>query len=273
MTSGISIEVGDLAPDRRRTIDAALATLPDSFRRDDAADRVDVVDGAAGWPSRVRDAADRGARGVLVVDPRDAAVHDVDRLSDVTVPVVLDSPWAHDPAIGTVAAHFRRLSGDGVLLEARAYTAEADLRATMSALVSVASALMNTTFGEVTLRVDRPSALLLRARAADGTLLAATVLDSPAQRGEADLRLVRGPDGAHVHLTQSCSAHPSSASATDATGRMTFKVAFESSHKGALVRLRDAVQTGAAVDDVARYAAVARILDDSPVGSARRHPA
>src|SRR4051794_24053841 len=115
MTARLSVFAAADA-DAADRIGQAVAALPVSLHPgDDGADLVGIA-GDPGWVAAATAAIDRGARGVLVVDP---APEDVRTLRERRVPVVLDGRWTYNPAVLDSRPAFAARNDEESLVEAR----------------------------------------------------------------------------------------------------------------------------------------------------------
>jgi hypothetical protein len=231
---------------------AALASLPESFRRTDDAGDVVVIAGDPGWAGRATAAAHAGARTLLVLDPGPATDDDLAALAATGTPVVLDVPWRHDEAVRRVSPRIHRLAAPGALLEARATLAEdGDLPGAARALALTAQALLGSPLTELSTLARTPNHLMLTGSTATGVHVIVSALVAAHGHACATFRLVVGDRAAHVDLPAPGSAAPGRASVTDAAGREDLPVVFESGHRTAMRLARDAAHGRCAPDDVA----------------------
>lgn len=261
MSPASTIRLSGLRGARRHDIVAALASLPESYRRSDVDGALVAVDGSGAWQDRVAQEIAAGARGVLVVAPhtrRETLPAPGDRdASGRSIPVVIGTPWRHNAIVDRMAPDFRALSGRGVLLEARAAIDSADELddATIGLLVA-AQALTGERFsaGHVTRRAH---VQVTQAVADSGLHLVAVAQMRPGGVGQADLRLVAGDRGAWARIPPPASAAPGIGRAVGPDGASSPVTEFTSTYRMALLRLRDAVLHEIPVDDVDAYEAAA----------------
>lgn len=82
-----------------------ISSLPVSFAHAIEGADVAYVDGSAGWPARVAEAAESGARGIIVGNPTADAPDLIEELArSIVVPVVLSEGWAGNPTVDGVAS-------------------------------------------------------------------------------------------------------------------------------------------------------------------------
>ncbi|OUE24156.1 hypothetical protein [Clavibacter michiganensis] len=249
---------------------AALASLPESFRRTDDAGEVVVVDGGDGWVGRATAAARSGARALLVLDPGPAVDADLAELAAAGAPVVLDVPWRHDEAVRRVAPRIHRLAAPGALFEARATVADtADLADATRALALTTQALVGSPLTELAPLAGTPDHLMLTGSTASGVHVVVSAVVTAQGHGCATFRLVVGDRAAHVTLPAPGTAAPGRASVTDAAGREDLPVVFESGHRTAMRLARDAAHGRCVPDDVADLRS---LLAAAPALAADAHP-
>jgi len=132
---------------------AVLASLPRSLKPGGNTGGIRAVSGdRPDWPERVRTALTPETRAVLVSEVTPAEPAAVRELADVaTVPVVLDSPWALNPATLGAAGQLRAAASAAAIIELFAVRDEAPAKTLLAQL-----ALLRTAVGDVTdLRLDR----------------------------------------------------------------------------------------------------------------------
>ncbi|MFF0267145.1 hypothetical protein [Kribbella sp. NPDC004536] len=207
---------------------AALATLPTTFLDPGS---VTFVDGDANWPAELERVLRSRPRGILLVHPAPVDFKIVDNLP----PVVVDSPWAKNPAINNAFKRSTSRIECRVLAHPDADLATELLHQVM--LIRAAVAPMTTldvqhvsdhalyatgrTEAEVTVDLSivrtsgLPASATLRQLTPDGSV--ELVLPSSETARPARLTTV-GPDGAVLEPTQYESAHRASLRELHATG-------------------------------------------------------
>lgn len=114
MTGMLSVRLDAGDPEAAALHAQTLGTLPLHYRiaaADENADAVLVSGRCGDWPGRVRSALDAGVRGLVLtrVSPADPAqVSGLRRrIDEAGATVVVDSPWALNPAVATAAEQIR----------------------------------------------------------------------------------------------------------------------------------------------------------------------
>ena len=80
---------------------------------------VTVVGGSGNWPQAAASAIRAGATGVIVVAPDPADLSPLRAPETRDVAVVVDSPWASNPVVGSAGNAFRAAATAGRRLECR----------------------------------------------------------------------------------------------------------------------------------------------------------
>ncbi|WP_210508724.1 hypothetical protein [Naasia sp. SYSU D00057] len=240
---------------------AAVVTLPESLRRaGDAADVVGVL-GIEGWPRAAADAIRSGARGVLVTEPVAADVTELTALAgERSVPVVLDSLWAPNPAVGRSAPSFALLADERALIEARVdLPVGSDLdQAALDVL-----ALLRRATGPVTeldfVRHARTGwdAVASFGSGASGML---SVILTDSRPASAAVRIVKPADAVELTVPAPDTAAPGRAVVSGPDGETLLVTAYESAHRAAWRRLHGLVLDGVAAPDLEAFAADVRVL-------------
>ena len=257
MTTGpaLRVRVDDTAHSRQ--IGEVLASLPVSLRPAGATAELVAVGGEPGWPARTMAAIGGGALGILVVDP---AVEDIDQLSEVAansgVPIVIDRPFAGNPAIPVAAEWFSRNADPAELIESRmtvpmgtdlnrsAMDQFSLIRATAGALDACQPLIWNA------------SGYVLHGRVTDGrrTVLSATTTDAVPR--SAWLRALRPAGAVELLLPDPATARPAQATVTATDGATLLPTVYETAHRAAWRRLHRLVtETGEPPADLSDLAA------------------
>jgi hypothetical protein len=242
-------------------VDAVLASLPVSLvpapanPTDPAADLV-AIDGEADWTDQVARAGSSGARGAVVVSPGPGSVHS-------PIPVVLDREFAGRPGVDTVRPTVQD-AGPAALLEIRSTIAPdtAPVDVVLEQLALVRTVLGNAL---TTARVVRNSSHghVVRGRSADGREVLLTAERTTATDPVVTVRVVGAGSSVSVTIPRSRTARPVEAVVTDASGARLLPTHWESSHRAAWRRLRDAVLGGTTPTDLSDHAADAALLTNS----------
>ncbi|MFD1713786.1 hypothetical protein ACFSBZ_04815 [Amnibacterium flavum] len=232
-----------------------LASLPESLHPVSSDADLVGLRGTVGWTRVAQGALDSGARGVVVVAPepvdRDALVALADRSS---APVVLDSPWVHNPAVSAAAEHFRRLTGPSALVEARV---ELPLASDLFQAALDQLSLLRAAIGPVValryLRLDGRGYDAL-GTLADGTTVSLAAILTGGLPAAATVRLVRPTEAVEVHLPAPDTATPGQAIVSGPDGAVLQVTKYESAHRAAWRRVRELVLTGGRSDDARGFA-------------------
>lgn len=239
-----------------------VASLPISLHPGaEGADLVGLA-GDPGWTEAARGAIGAGARGLLVVDP---VAEDVTALSaeaeEAGVPVVLDSPWSHNPAVLESAGVLAERNDAETLLEVRV---DLPVGADLDRVLLGQLALVRAVAGPVTrLRFDR------RGRAgydalgllASGARLNLGAILSDALPAGATVRAIRATDAVRLSVPDPGTAAPGRLVVSDEHGATLRTTTWESAHRVAWRRLHQRVTSGAPwteLDCFEQDAAVAR---------------
>lgn len=249
------------------TVAAALASLPVSFGPAAGPADVVAVSGDAGWTSRATAAVRGGARGVVVVEP---AAEDPAALAaaaaDRGAAVALDHGWASNPVLaGPGAAAVGALSGavaDAVLCDSVAYAAPGTAPENLLTrhLCALAACGVELSAHRV-VRMDSRGYLVM-ARLPDGAPAALQGTTTSALPHTATVSVLTRTGRTDVTLPDAAAAWPAEIRVVTPDGAATLPTRFESAHRRSWIRLHAAVQTGAGLDDLERFAPVAALIRD-----------
>ncbi|BDI22986.1 hypothetical protein [Herbiconiux sp. L3-i23] len=248
MTAKLTVSSVERAEARLRL---GAATLPESFRYVDGdADVVGLV-GDGDWVARAVEAVERGARGVLVVDPE---IADVARLRAALAThnavVVLDHGWASSPSVERAADDFARLAEPTALIESRI---DAPVGADVARVLSRHVALIRAAVAPIA------SLRLLRADAAGydvlgevegGADLVLSGVFTDALPESARVRIVRHHATVVLEMGAIDVAAPGRVRILDATSDVAPLTPFETPHRCAWRRLHAVVVGGAVVNEL-----------------------
>ncbi|WP_210478973.1 hypothetical protein [Naasia sp. SYSU D00948] len=248
---------------------AAIVTLPESLREASGPADLIGIRGAAGWPAVAADAIRSGARGILVVAPVAADTAELEALAtERRVPVVLDSPWAGNPAVAQSAPPFSALLGPGSLVEARAdlpvgsdpEQGALDLLALVRRAVAPAAGLRVVRRGRT--GWDAVAAVEGGASATLGVVLTDSLPPS------ATVRILGPVDSVVLTVPAPAAAAPGRVLVGRRDGETLLETRYETAHRAAWRRLHALVLDGEDSDDLAGFAADLRLLREAP-GPAR----
>lgn len=245
------------APQPTTSLRSAIASLPDRLRlvSKGTADLV-AIDGSSEWSDRLIAAINRGARGIMIIDPHPDACLDVPA---VDVPAVVDSAWGWNPAVLETA------------------TALADLDSMSSVDVSVVVAtdvdLASTLLHEIMLlrsaglALDDLSMIRLSARGLDatgwrhdGTRVSISVVQTNAVPPAASIRAISEQRTIELAIPDAATAQPATLHITDADGDRLRPTHFETAHRAAWRALHDLVVTESGSDALTNLAQDAAIV-------------
>jgi hypothetical protein len=220
---------------------STLATLPLSYP--DPAGVV-FVDGDPGWPAELLRAMQANAAGIVVVHPRPLDFAELLTAETSTI-VVIDSPWASNPAIGDAAEAFRATAADGSRVECRVITQPGSDFAT--ALLDQV-VLIRSVLGHVTnLRVVHLADRALHAEGStDAALVDFSVVCTSAVPASASLRLLTADGSVELLIPSADTAQPARLTTVGPDGAVQTPTHYETGHRASLRRLRELHEAGSA---------------------------
>lgn len=245
MTTQLTVSASAEA-DAAGRIAETVASLPVSLHPGGSGADLVGVAGDAGWTAAAQEAIRAGARGVLVVDP---VAEDVTGLraeaEEAHVPVVLDSPWAHNPAVLESAAALADRNDAATLLEVRV---DAPVGADLDRVLLGQLALVRAVAGGVVeLRFDRRTRTGYDALGVLGTgaRVNLSAILTNALPAAATIRVIRAEDAVRLSVPDPATALPGRLVVSDARGAVLRPTEWESSHRVAWRRLHHLVTTAA----------------------------
>jgi hypothetical protein len=254
-----------LSPASAMQLAAVLASLPVSVQPAVAGGTLVAIDGLPGWGRHLRDALSGGAQGIFVMEPSQVAEFELaeiaelaDRAASQRVPVVLDTGWAQNPAVGLAAEGFQDRANEQRIVEANVVARPT----TRLGTVLVAQlALVRAAVGAVTALV--PSVVDAHGYSILGSVdsgtrvsLAATL--TRALPETATLRILGQQGSITLELRDQTSALPGRVTITGPTGATQLPTLFESGHRAAWRRLHAAVLEKRPSHDLTGFIADAR---------------
>jgi hypothetical protein len=253
MTTQLTVAASDAAS-RSGAVAQVIASLPVSLHpAGDTADLI-AVDGSAGWPAEVEQAIEAGARGVLVVRPVPADVRSLIETADARkVPVVIDTMWAHNPAVQNSAAAFTELFDDRMLLEVRTYARTGSdwdrvLLDQLSLIRAVVAPLRSFRFVR---KSEHGYAAL--AEFANGARASITAVRTNSVPESATVRSVTARNLVELELPAPETAIPGRVRVTGPEGSNLLETKWETAHRAAWRRLHGLVTSGSASADLAEF--------------------
>jgi hypothetical protein len=253
---------------------AALATLPLSLHRTAGDTELVGVQGGLDWVDVAAHAIESGARGVLVIDPVAA---DTAALEEVAtsrrVPVVIDSTWAHNPAVGQSAEAFRRLGDGESLVVARVnLPVGADLMAALLDQLSLLRAALLPVSEFELVRLDAHGYDAC-GQLTNGVRVTLAGILSDSFPPSATLRLIMPTEAVELAIPTPDSAAPGRAVVSGPEGETLLPTQYESARRVAWRRLRDLAAQRESSADLAGFADDVRVLRNAtavlPVRSER----
>ncbi|MCW2529408.1 MAG: hypothetical protein JWM76_4268 [Pseudonocardiales bacterium] len=255
--SPLSVAAGGAGTDA--SVQAAIATLPVSFRLTTGTADVQVVDGGvADWTSTAETAARCGARGVLILRPGLADPKEVRTLGALTaalrIPVVLAETWASNPALPPFATE--QSAGRAVLVESVA-TLDASVEQTLLAQVRLLrSALSATVIVDTVVHTDSGYVItggLLRGGRREPLILVGARTD----RGQvaARVRRLTSTGESSISVYDGDIARPARARCADMLGERGLPLIYESGFRSSWRALAQLLLSGTGRgDDLSTFA-------------------
>ncbi len=240
------------------TMIPALASLPESlWASTDPHGAIHVVDGRSRlWPGAVGVAEDRGAVGVLVLDPA-AETGPLDDRG--TIPVVIAQPWASNPIVDEVGP-WRSEFARADLITVVAVLRPADPGELRDAAADAARLIARLTGRTPTLEVsvEHPTAISLAGTVRDAVVRVGIVMSDVGATGSR-IRLHSAELEHILEIPQGESAAASSASRIAPEGQFTLPSVYESYVRASLRRLVRAVLYNEVPGDLIEFASVASV--------------
>ncbi|WP_052207136.1 hypothetical protein [Sinomonas humi] len=242
--------------DAKGDVHQVVASLPVSLHLSDAeASALVAIAGTPGWTESALGAIASGARGLMIIEPCAADVASLKKRADTLgVPVVIDTEWAHNPAVAAAAPHFASLDDENSLLEARVNArVGADLEQVLLAQLALIRAAVGPVASLTYARRNRHgydalATLVSGARAS----LAAILTD--AIPGSAALRMIKPKTAVTLTLPGAGTAAPGKVTVSGPEGATLLPTLWETSHRAAWRRLHTLADAGQACEDLAAFA-------------------
>lgn len=233
-----------------------VASLPVSLHpSDDGGAALVAIAGTSGWTERALDSISSGARGLMVISPSAADVTALKERSEALgVPVVIDTEWAHNPAVSSAAPHFAAHNDENSLLEARVNApAGADLDQVLLAQLALIRAAADPVVSLTYARRNEHGydALAQLASGARATLAAILTDAIPAS---ASLRIIKPLHAVALALPASGTAAPGKVTVSGPEGVTLLPTLWESAHRAAWRRLHDLAEAGRSCEDLRAFA-------------------
>jgi hypothetical protein len=256
-----------------RSIEAAVASLPDSFlyaRSDEA--NVVVVDGSQDWVDDAVETLRAGAHGVMVVGPRRAETSELNELASLAdesqAPVICAYPWASNPLVAVVKESWPDAAGPTDFVEVTseiASTSDAWESAAVDQLM-----LVSTLFGELAgvrlLWRAAPSYAISAELAVRDFRLPVSIVTSTSEhaRSEVTVRRMSLTHRTEIVIPYPKDARPARGRLITESEELNQPLIFENSLRASLLRLGSLVSRGVEFgDDVRRLATLCEVLGDA----------
>jgi hypothetical protein len=251
----ISAEPGAASAGHVATV---IASLPISLAHAIAGTAVAgvAIAGTAGWTGRAIDAIDSGARGVVVVSPDFEPTAELERVARAKrVAVVIDSPWASNPAVTAARTRIDALVGELSFVDLVATVHDTgSFGPALAELRVLAGKLVGRTHALRTIEENRGSLLAAAALVGSDVPVTFHVLRAPAPEFAVRARVLATGGDIDLRIPDADTARPALLTTTDSTGSTLAPTEFESSHRHSWRRLLDHLATGRPADDLAEFA-------------------
>lgn len=216
-----------------------LASLPESFRRSHTvAGEVVVVDGGPGWVDAAAGALRGGAIGLIVISPIPGDLEPLGAaLRSRPATVVVDSPWASNPAVPGAADLIQSAITDAVFAECRLIQpVGTDLDHALLHQLSLIRALIGPVSS---LSLLSRTAHHVQGSARSGNLLVDLSITCTDARSSVAITRMLLPNGSvEVLIPSPDTARPATVTVVSADGATTQPSLFESGHRATWRRLR-----------------------------------
>ena len=254
MTTQLSVFAAEAAASAGR-IGEAVASLPVSLRPGSAeADLVGIA-GAPGWTSAATDAIQAGASGVLVANPVPEDVTELQALiSRRQIPLVIDGPWAYNPAVTDSAPAFTERNDAESTLQVRVTEAVgSDLDQVLVGQLALVRALLGPV---VDLRLDRHNRQGYDAtgRLKSGALVSLAAILTNAVDPSAVVHLVKATTAVRLSVPNAATAAAGSAVVSTERGATLLATKWETAHRVAWRTLHELVTSGSTCADLGAFA-------------------
>ncbi|WP_138444970.1 hypothetical protein [Sinomonas susongensis] len=239
-----------------------ISSLPVSLHpTDGAGSDLVAVAGTPGWTEKALESIEAGARGVMVIRPSAADVTALrDRAEASGVPVVLDTEWAHNPAVAAAAPRFAAVNDENSLLEARVNApVGVDVDQVLLAQLALIRAAVDPVVSLSHARRNRHGYDAL-AHLASGARASLSAILSDALPSSATLRIIKPRDAVTLAVPASETAAPGRVTVSGPDGATLLPTQWESAHRAAWRRLHALAEAGEACEDLSSFAADVAIV-------------
>lgn len=234
-----------------------VASLPVSLHPSDGADPALVaIAGTKGWTDKALDSLDSGVRGLMIIAP---TAEDVTALRDravaASVPVVLDTEWAYNPAVAAAAPRFAALNDEDSFLEARVNApAGAELDQVLLSQLALIRAAIEPVVALTYARRNRNGYDAL-AQLANGARASLSAILTDALPASATLRIIKPRHAVALALPAPGTAAPGKVTVSGPEGATLLPTQWESAHRTAWRRLHALAEAAQACQDLDAFAA------------------
>jgi hypothetical protein len=242
-----------------------VASLPVSLHpSDDGWGALVAIAGTNGWTEEALASISSGARGLMVISPSAAEVAALKERADALgVPVVIDTEWAHNPAVAAAAPQFAAHNDENSLLEARVNApAGADLDRVLLAQLALIRAAVDPVVSLTYARRNEHGYDAL-ARLASGARASLAAILTDALPTSASLRIIKPHHAVALALPGSGTAAPGKVTVSGPEGATLLPTQWESAHRAAWRRLHDLAEAGQACDDLSAFAEDAALVSEN----------
>jgi len=233
----------------RLIIAQVVASLPVSLRSAAARSGLAAVTGDS-WSRSGARAVEDGASGVMILAPGlalDTAA--LDEIRRAGVPVVVDTTWSYNPAVGSAAPHLMQLADEDASVETRV---EAPAGSNLDEVALAQLGLVRSALGDIAeFRIERWNVHGYEAvgRLASGSDVAFSAILTNARRPHASIRLLTRRAAVRVELPDTGTATCGSVIVSDETGAVLLPTSFETAHRAAWRELHGRVVSGSTSSD------------------------
>jgi hypothetical protein len=251
--------------DSAGAVPQVVASLPVSLHpSDDGGAALVAIAGGSGWTEKALAAISSGARGLMIVSPPPADVAALrERANEQGVPVVIDTEWAHNPAVAASAPHFAVNNDENSLLEARVNArAGAGLGQVLLAQLALIRAAVSPVVSLAYARRNEHGYDAL-AQLAGGAQASLTAILTDALPASATLRIVRPRHTVALALPGAGTAAPGKVTLSGPEGATLLPTLWESAHRAAWRRLHSLVEAGQTCEDLTAFAEDAAIVSEN----------
>ena len=234
-----------------RATDAVLASLPLSYApaADGTRSDVAVVEGTGHWPAAVVEALQRGAAGIIVVQPGPAGVDELRALDAGHGLVIVDSPWASNPVVNAASQELRAALGPRSRLECRIVVGVGtDLDRSLLDQLSLVRVLVGPA-SDLAILYRSEHGYVGEARAG-GIAVDLSVVCTNAVQKHARVRLLTGDGSVDLDIPSGETARPARLTVTGPHGAVLAPTLYESGHRSTWRRLHRLISNGEPADDL-----------------------